>query len=133
MGSATYHVGSIGSGSTLKLAVNALLGIQVTALAEIIAVLKARGVDTAKVGEILPNLPVMSAAAKGALGSMLRKDFSPLFTVALAAKDLDYLASITAGLVRPTLVADAARATLHEALRKSLGDENLTAIVQLFE
>ncbi len=47
MGSVVHHVGPLGTGTLVKLATNALLGIQVTALAELIGMLKKSGVDAA--------------------------------------------------------------------------------------
>lgn len=133
MGSAIHYVGTIGSAATLKLAVNALLGIQVTALAEILSILRTRELDLGTVAKIFPSLPVLSLAASKALGSMLSRDFAPLFTVDLLAKDLDYLHTIASGLPRSPLVLDAARESMHEGLRRDLGSENQTAIIRLFE
>jgi 3-hydroxyisobutyrate dehydrogenase len=40
LGGAAHHVGPVGAGARLKLAVNALFGVQVAALAELLALLK---------------------------------------------------------------------------------------------
>jgi 3-hydroxyisobutyrate dehydrogenase len=62
MGSTVYHVGP----ALLKLAANALFGIQVAALAEILGFLGKRGGDLARMIEVLGMTPVMSPSAKGA-------------------------------------------------------------------
>lgn len=58
------HVGSVGQGMAMKLAVNALFGIQIAALAEIIGMLTKNGVTSEKAMECLGELPVISPAAK---------------------------------------------------------------------
>jgi 3-hydroxyisobutyrate dehydrogenase len=52
-GSTIHHVGSIGQGMAMKLAVNALFGIQVAALAEMVGMLTKNGVTRAKAIECL--------------------------------------------------------------------------------
>jgi 3-hydroxyisobutyrate dehydrogenase len=67
MGSGIHHAGTVGSGMTIKLAVNALFGIQVSALGELIGLMKGCGLDETKAIEILASTPVCSPAAKGAV------------------------------------------------------------------
>jgi 3-hydroxyisobutyrate dehydrogenase len=87
---AAHHVGPVGAGSTLKLAVNALFGIQVAALAELLGVLKNSGGDLTTMTETLASLPVTSPAAKGALALMQAKADAPLFPIDLVEKDFAY-------------------------------------------
>ena len=65
-----HHVGAVGQGMAMKLAVNALFGIQVAALAEQLGMLSKHGISPAKTMECLGDLPVLSLAAKGA-GSLM--------------------------------------------------------------
>ena len=48
MGSTVHHVGPLGSGALVKLSTNALLGVQVTVLAELIGLLRRSGADTSR-------------------------------------------------------------------------------------
>jgi 3-hydroxyisobutyrate dehydrogenase len=71
MGIAVHHVGPNGAGAAMKLGINALFGIQVAALAELLALLRLRGVSPARAAEIISSTPVASPAAKGAAQSIV--------------------------------------------------------------
>ena len=77
LGGAAHHVGPVGAGATLKLVVNTLFGTQVTAIAELLTLLRGSGCDQAAMAEILSSLPVTSPAAKGALSLMLAQSDVP--------------------------------------------------------
>ena len=132
MGGAIHHVGRLGSAAMTKLATNALLGVQVTAMAELIGILKHSGVDAARVLELLAGTVVCSPFAKRAADSMLSGNFAAQFPVELVAKDFAYaLASVASPALAPTLVA--AQQVFAEAERRGLGAEHLTSVVKLFE
>ena len=63
MGSAIHFIGPLGTGALVKLSTNALLGIQVTALAELIGMLKRSGADAARALEVVAATPVWSPVA----------------------------------------------------------------------
>ncbi|RKT49942.1 3-hydroxyisobutyrate dehydrogenase [Azonexus fungiphilus] len=131
LGSAIHHVGALGSAAMTKLATNALLGIQVTAMAELISILKHSGVDVGRVLESVAGTVVCSPFAKRAADSMLAGNFAPQFPVELVAKDFAYvLASAPAPESAPTLAA--AQRVFAEAERCGLGGEHLTSVVKLF-
>lgn len=131
MGGAVHHAGRHGTGAVAKLAVNALFGIQVAALAEILGFVRASGADPARVAEILGATPVASPAAKGAAAAMLAGAFAPLFPVALVEKDFGYVLAAAGDGGRAPLAA-ATRAILREAVARGLGGENLPAVTKLY-
>ncbi len=132
MGAAVHHAGPVGAGAAIKLAVNALFGVQVAALAELLGALAKAGVDLERAVSIIGATPVCSAAAKGASASMLTKDFAPLFPVDLVEKDLGYMHSLamTAGAEVP--LSDAARAVMSAAVARNFGADHLTGIIRLY-
>lgn len=132
MGSAVHHAGPAGSGAAVKLAVNALFGIQVAATAELIGLLGASGIDIARGLELIGSTPVVSAAAKAAAAAMLAGNFAPSFPVELVAKDFAYIrdAGTAAGARLP--LASATGAVLADAVAAGLGGDNLTALVRLY-
>lgn len=132
MGVNFHHVGPIGHGTALKLAVNGLFAAQVAAIAEVLSWLKKFDVSAEKAVRILSDLPVTSVAAKGAANLMVAKDFTPMFPIHLVEKDLRYLTeeSIRAGIELP--VAQAVRAAYRLAQDKGFGKDNVTGIIQLF-
>lgn len=131
MGSALHHAGSAGAGAVVKLMVNALLGIQVATLAELIALAARAGLDLARAVEIVLSTPAAGPAAKGAAASMLAKAFAPLFPVELVAKDFGY-ALQAAGSAEDAPIIAAARDVFSRAIREGFGALNLTAIAQLY-
>jgi 3-hydroxyisobutyrate dehydrogenase len=129
MGGAVLHAGPAGTGTALKLAVNALLGIQVAALAELLAMLREQGVAAALAAELLAQTPVISPAAKGALTSMVAGAYAPNFPVELVAKDFANLAATATG---PLPVAHATSAVFDSAMSAGFGDQQLTAVAKLY-
>ncbi len=95
IGAVAHHVGPVGSGAVLKLVVNAFLGIQVAALAELLGAAGQMGLDRRRAGEVLVEMPSCSATAKGVTLAMLAGNFAPAFPVELVEKDLGYLAGET--------------------------------------
>ncbi len=58
LGAAVHHTGAAGSGAAVKLAVNALFGVQVAALAELLGLLEGNGVDLARALEIIGRIGI---------------------------------------------------------------------------
>jgi 3-hydroxyisobutyrate dehydrogenase-like beta-hydroxyacid dehydrogenase len=128
--SAVHHVGPAGSGAWLKLAVNALFGTQVAAVAEQLALLRGAGVDVERALAALKAMPVASPAAAGGATLMLARNFAPQAPVDLIAKDIGYaLASATQSL--PLTAAVAAR--FAAAQRAGLGAENVVSVAKLYD
>lgn len=133
MGGAIQHAGDApGSGAAVKLAVNALLGIQVTALSELLGFLKNVGLDTAKAAEIIGSTAVCSPYAKVAMGLMLADNSAPLFPVELVEKDLGYIHATGERHGALTPVSDAARTVFQNVMDAGFGEENLTSAVKLY-
>lgn len=129
MGGSIHHAGAAGAGATVKLAVNALLGTQVAAAAELVGLIDEAGIDTARAFEIIGETPVASPALKGAAGSMLAGAFAPMFPVDLVEKDLGY---VEAAAAQTTPLTSATRAVMQRAMAAGLSEENLTGIVRLY-
>lgn len=70
MGSAVYHTGSHGSAALTKLATNALMGAQVTAIAEIIGILNSECTDVARILSAIAGTSCWSPLAGGISGLM---------------------------------------------------------------
>lgn len=133
MGGAVQHAGDEpGSGAAVKLAVNALLGIQVTALSELLGFIKNIGLDTAKAAEIIGSTAVCSPYAKVAMGLMLADNSNPLFPVELVEKDLGYVHETGERHGARTPMSDAARTVFQNAMKAGFGEENLTSAVKLY-
>ncbi|MDO6406629.1 NAD(P)-dependent oxidoreductase [Pantoea phytobeneficialis] len=73
MGSVVYHTGAHGSAALTKLATNALMGVQVTAIAEIIGILNQEGADVARVLNAVSGTSCWSPLAGGIPASYRRR------------------------------------------------------------
>jgi 3-hydroxyisobutyrate dehydrogenase len=132
MGSAVHHAGPTGAGAAVKLAVNALFGIQVAAMAELIGLLRASGIDLARAIEIMGATPVMSPGAKGAAASMLAGAFTPMFPTDLVEKDFGYAEAAAEQVKAATPMTSAARKVFRSAIQSGHGSDHLTSVVRLY-
>jgi 3-hydroxyisobutyrate dehydrogenase len=132
MSSAVLHVGPTPSGAVSKLIANALFGVQVAVVAELLGFASKVGLDGATVLEALGQLPITSPAAKAAMEGMFADRFEPMFPTSLVAKDFRYVLA-TAEANRAELpVARAVSMLLEGALAGGLGNQNLTAVARLY-
>ncbi len=129
---APQYVGPTGTGAVYKLAVNALLGIQIAAWAELIAYFEQNGVKPADAVNLISTMPVSSASGGGMAKLMIANDHAPRFTNALLAKDFRYLQQTTTKTGGKTPVSDAA-AGVFAAGAKQWGEENVSAVVKLYD
>ena len=129
MGSAVHHCGPAGCGAAVKLLVNAMMGVQVAALAELLAAMRKSGVDEARAAEVFAQTAACSPAAKLACGSMLARNYAPLFPVELVEKDLGYALHAAGG---DAPVSEAARAVFAAAAAKGHGAGQMTAVAELY-
>lgn len=131
LGSSVEHVGEIGHGAFAKLATNAILGIQVTGLAEVIAMLERHQIDTSRVLAAMAKTSVWAPVFAYLSATMVQKEFAPQFPVELMEKDFGYtLREAGSEASAPTLAA--ARAVFQRAHTQGLGQQNMTSVVQIF-
>ncbi|HVO04049.1 MAG TPA: NAD(P)-dependent oxidoreductase [Candidatus Cybelea sp.] len=130
-GDAVHHIGPAGSGTLLKLAVNALFGIQVAGAAELFGLLQREAIDLPTAVRVIGSLAVCSPATKAALEAMLSQSFAPLFPAELAKKDLDYALAVGGDSAGLPLTA-AGRDVFADAIQSGYGADNLTGVVRLY-
>lgn len=128
LGQTVHHAGPVGSGAAMKLVVNAMVGIQVAAVAELLAAARDMGLDYARAAEILTATPVSGAVVKAAAAAMAAAQFAPAFPIALIEKDLRYLSDAAPA----TPITCSARAVFSRAVTQGLAASNMTAVAQLY-
>lgn len=133
MGAAVHHIGPAGSGAWLKLSVNALFATQVAAMAELLALMRAAGLDGDRALAALKAMPVTSPAAAGAATLMLARQFAPQAPVSLIAKDLGYALESAQRLHRALPVTEAVAQRFSAAQAAGFGGENLVAVAKLLD
>ncbi|MEM6452432.1 MAG: NAD(P)-dependent oxidoreductase [Cyanobacteria bacterium P01_D01_bin.105] len=129
---AIYRVGEIGQGMAMKLAVNALLGIQVAAVAEIIGMLSKRGIPGNQAMALLGDLPILSPAVKLAGNLMMTGDHAPLFPIELVEKDFRYAIATAQTCGAEIPISTVLRDVYQRAIAAGYGNTNITGITQLF-
>ena len=82
-----YHIGGYGDGSRAKLAINLILGINRTALAEGLVFAEKVGLDTAAFLDVVKASAAYSRVMDGKGPKMLRGDFTPEGMVQVSFKD----------------------------------------------
>jgi 3-hydroxyisobutyrate dehydrogenase len=133
MGATVHHAGPVGSGAAIKLAVNALLGLQVAAVGELIGFIQHLGLDKARAVEIVCSTPVCSPSAKGAAQGMVAGSFDPMFPIELVEKDLTYMVETAEANDAPVPLAEAAWQVFHEAVAEGYADLNISGVARLYE
>ncbi|MDJ0509304.1 MAG: NAD(P)-dependent oxidoreductase [Crocosphaera sp.] len=133
MGGLIHHIGPMGSGTVMKLAVNSSFGIQIAAIAEILNFLSKSGIEIEKAVDILGGLPITSPTQKMMMGHIKQRLFSPLFPIDLVEKDFRYMveSSDTVGVSVPTI--SAVWKVYLDAKEQGYGGDNITGVAQLFD
>lgn len=129
LGGALHHLGPVGSGAWLKLAVNALLGTQVVAIAEQLSLLRHGGLDLKAALDALKAMPVTSPAAAGAAALMLASNHTPQAPVDLIVKDLGFALDAAD---RPLPLTQTARDRYRASSQAGDGAANLVAVARLY-
>jgi 3-hydroxyisobutyrate dehydrogenase len=99
-----FYLGPNGSGATMKLVVNTLLGIGMQAIAEAVALGEKAGLDRNRLLEVLSQTAVVAPAHVGKLERAMKSDYSPQFPIRLMNKDFGLILELasTVGAQMPT-------------------------------
>lgn len=133
MGRKWFHLGPNGAGQTMKLAMNALLALQVGAMAEAIALVTKAGLS----GEQLVEVMQASMARSGLLDLksplMLRGDFKPSFPLRLMHKDLGLALDLANQLGVALPATAAAREVYNYVKGESKEDLDYSAVMRFWK
>jgi 3-hydroxyisobutyrate dehydrogenase-like beta-hydroxyacid dehydrogenase len=128
-----FHVGPWGSGATMKLVTNLVLGLNRAALAEGLALAKAVGVDGAQALAMLKESAAYSRVMDTKGGRMVDGDFTPDAKLSQHLKDVRLIlaAGIAAGIRLP--LSQTHRALLEAAENAGLGGLDNSSIIRILE
>jgi 3-hydroxyisobutyrate dehydrogenase-like beta-hydroxyacid dehydrogenase len=93
-----FYLGPSGSGATMKLVVNSLLGIGMQAIAEAVALGEKAGLDRTRLLGVLAETAVVAPAHVGKLAKALKNDYSPQFPLRLMNKDFGLILNLAAAV-----------------------------------
>ena len=93
-----FYLGPSGSGATMKLVVNSLLGIGMQAIAEAVALGEKAGLDRNRLLDVLSETAVVAPAHAGKLERAMKSDYSPQFPLRLMNKDFGLILNLAAAI-----------------------------------
>jgi len=91
-----FYLGPSGSGATMKLVVNTLLGIGMQAIAEAMELGEKAGLDRNRLLDVLSQTAVVAPAHLGKLQRAMTGDYSPQFPLRLMNKDFGLILNLAA-------------------------------------
>jgi 3-hydroxyisobutyrate dehydrogenase-like beta-hydroxyacid dehydrogenase len=127
-----FYLGPSGSGATMKLVVNTLLGIGMQAIAEAVAFGEKAGLDRQRLFDVLSKTAVIAPAHLGKLTKALEHDYRPEFAVGLMNKDFRLILE-TASAVRAPMPAATAAFPVNAAEFAHHPDYDFCAVIDRME
>ena len=133
MGKKWFHLGPNGAGQTIKLAMNAILALEVGAVAEALGLVTRAGLAGEQLLEVLQSSMGRSALLDLKTPLMLKGDFKPSFPLRLMHKDLG-LALDLANQLGVALPATAAvREVYNHVKGEAKQDVDYSAVMQFYK
>jgi 3-hydroxyisobutyrate dehydrogenase-like beta-hydroxyacid dehydrogenase len=127
-----FHLGASGSGTTMKLVVNTLLGVGMQTVAEAVAFGEKAGLDRNRLLEVLAKTAVIPPALVGKLARVSQGDYSPQFPLQLMNKDFRLILETAAAMKAPMPVT-AAAFQINSAELASETEADFSIVVKLME
>jgi 3-hydroxyisobutyrate dehydrogenase-like beta-hydroxyacid dehydrogenase len=127
-----FYLGPSGSGTAMKLVVNALLGVNMQAIAEAVAFGEKLGLNRSLLLETLAKTAVVSAAHQNKLLRAEHDDYSPQFPLKLMNKDFRLILEKAADLAAPMPVTAAAY-QINAARTAVNGEDDFSSVISEME
>jgi 3-hydroxyisobutyrate dehydrogenase-like beta-hydroxyacid dehydrogenase len=127
-----FYLGPSGSGATMKLVVNTLLGVGMQAIAEAVAFGEKAGLDRQRLFDVLSKTAVIAPAHLGKLRKGLEHDYRPEFAVGLMNKDFRLILE-TASAVHAPMPAATAAFPINDAEFVDHPDYDFCAVIDRME
>jgi len=126
-----FYLGPSGSGTTMKLVANTLLGVGMQAIAEAVALGQKAGLNRDRLFDVLSHTAVIAPAHAGKLANAARNDYTPQFAIRLMNKDFRLILE-TAAKIQVPMPATAAAFQINTAAADST-EEDFSAVIRLAE
>jgi 3-hydroxyisobutyrate dehydrogenase len=133
IGSNIYHVGSVGSGNTLKAINNMMASVNALAMMEGLVLGLKAGLDLNTMAEIVKASSGNSNALARVQRALIPRNFEPGFKVQLMNKDLETFNTIARELHVPVSFSNVAQRYQQAALAAGLGEKDTSVIFTLIE
>ncbi len=128
-----FHLGPVGAGQTVKLAMNLLLGLEVEAFAEALALVTKAGVAGEKLMEVMQSSMGRSGVldVKGAM--MLKGEYKPSFPLRLMHKDFGLALELANQLGVPLPAGAAGREVMSAVKGAMTEDVDFAALASFWQ
>jgi 3-hydroxyisobutyrate dehydrogenase-like beta-hydroxyacid dehydrogenase len=127
-----FLLGGPGSGTTMKLVVNTLLGVGMQAIAEAVVLGEKAGLDRERLLEVLSQTAVIAPAHVGKLARAAINDYSPQFPLRLMHKDFQLILKAAAQQHLPMPATEAAFRVNSDELAHD-DEQDFSAVVRRME
>lgn len=127
-----FHLGPSGAGTTMKLVVNAILGIGMQAIAEAAALGEKAGLSRDVLLEVLAQTAVVAPAHAGKLSRAARGDYSPQFPLPLMNKDFSLILRLAAD-VDAVMPATSAAFEINTEAMAAYADQDFSVVMKIME
>ena len=133
MGKKWFHLGPNGAGQTIKLAMNAILALEVGAVAEAIGLVTKAGLKGEQLLEVLQSSMGRSGLLDLKTPLMLKGDYKPSFPLRLMHKDLGLALDLAnqLGVALPTTAA--AREVYNRVKGETSEDVDYSAVMRFYK
>ncbi|WP_353893574.1 NAD(P)-dependent oxidoreductase [Proteinivorax hydrogeniformans] len=134
MGKSIKHVGDVGAGDTVKLVNNLLLGVNMVAASEALALGVKAGLDADVLYDVISQSSGNSYALEAKYKKFIAKgNFEPGFMIDLQHKDLQLAIDTAKDLELPLLVGNLTQQLYEVAKAEGNGQKDISAIVKTYE
>ncbi len=131
MSARIYQMGPVGSGATVKLAVNSIVYGLGQAVSEALVLAEAAGIERARAYEVFANSAIAAPFVHYRQEAFLRPGEVPVaFRMVLARKDLDLALALAAGVGATMPQSELNRKVILEAIAAGFGDHDMSAVAE---
>jgi 3-hydroxyisobutyrate dehydrogenase len=132
LGKTVWYMGPSGAGTTMKLVVNTLLGVEMQAIAEAIALGEKAGLEKGRLLDVLEQTTLIAPAHKAKFANARREEYPVTFALRLMHKDFGLIQQQATSLAVPMpATAAAQQACVAEQARST--EEDYSAVIRLME
>lgn len=129
MGKAVYHLGGLGAGSVVKLAVNNIIYALGNAVSESLVLAERAGIDRARVYDVFEDSAISAPMVQYRHDAFLDPDNTPAaFALKLAQKDLRLIMGLADSVNAPMSQAQANLDLISDAIAAGLGDRDMADV-----
>ena len=126
-----FHMGPVGSGATIKLAVNSIVYGLGQAVSEALVLAEAAGIERARAYEVFANSAIAAPFVHYRREAFLKPGEVPVaFRMVLARKDLDLALELAGGVGARLPQGELNRTVIEGAIEAGFGDHDMSAVAQ---